>query len=69
MSYKPRSSLYIIDYSFTAKETTTEQLRAEVNNFNNNQSWYSRLFVRWGVRSNPPRIRAFQDELTERLST
>lgn len=62
-----REMQYIIDYCYTSKTVSTEQLAIEVAEFYSNQMWYSKLAGKIGICNIPPRIRAFKQELSDRL--
>ncbi len=67
-SFARREFQYIRDYFFTAKEVSTEQLGFEVERFYSDQPWYSKLALKVGIKKIPPRVRAFEQELSERLA-
>ena len=56
-----------IDYLFTSKKFSTDQLRTEVDAFYDNQLWHSRLALRLGIKKVPLKIRAFEQELSDRV--
>jgi len=60
---------YKIDSLFTAPKTPTNQLKTEVDAYYHNQPWYSKIALRLGIKKTPPRIRAFEHELSTRVAT
>ncbi|MDP2925166.1 MAG: hypothetical protein Q8N99_02220 [Nanoarchaeota archaeon] len=65
-----RNDLQFIGYyHIIAKEQSTDQLKSEVDAYDSSQKWYSKLARGIGIKKAPPRIRAFRQELSERLTT
>tara|TARA_Y100000034_G_C6754861_1_gene335791 strand:+ start:64 stop:369 length:306 start_codon:yes stop_codon:yes gene_type:complete len=59
---------YIIARDFTAKETSTEGLMTQVDSYQKSLLWYDKLLLKLRIKETPPRIEAFQEELTDRVA-
>jgi len=59
---------YLIDYYFTAKEASFYELKTEVCGFYQNESYYSRFLRKIKLKKIPPRIRAFEQEISDRIN-
>lgn len=58
----------IIDYEFTSKELTEELLKSEINEYYSGLRWYDRLALMFKIKKPPPRIRAFEERLSDVLN-